>query len=129
MMDIDYFKKYNDTYGHLVGDRLLHQIGEIIRENIRSIDSACRYGGEEFTLILPETDASGAKNLAERIHKSIFDEGEITVSIGVGIYPKDGKTTEELLNLADKAMYLAKRQGRNRICLTGELGEVKAQSQ
>ncbi|HCJ67295.1 MAG TPA: hypothetical protein DHV62_08245 [Elusimicrobia bacterium] len=121
MLDIDHFKNYNDTYGHLAGDRLLHHLAEIIRENIRTVDSACRYGGEEFTVILPETDILGAKNLAERIRKSIFEEGEITVSIGIGIYPEDGKITEELINSADKAMYLAKNRGRNLVCLANEL--------
>lgn len=109
VLDIDHFKDYNDTHGHLVGDRLLHRIGEIIRESIRSVDSACRYGGEEFTIILPEM-IFGAKNLAERIRKSIFEEGEVTVRIGVGIYPENGETAEKLINSAEQAMYLAKKK-------------------
>jgi diguanylate cyclase (GGDEF)-like protein len=125
MLDIDYFKRFNDTYGHIYGDEILERIACIMSENIRdNIDSAARYGGEEFTIILPETQLEGAMKTAERIREKIENhkikvdgkQAGVTISIGVAIYPDDAKGKEDLIGKADKALYLAKRIGRNRVC-------------
>lgn len=128
MMDIDDFKKCNDTYGHLVGDVVLKEIAAIIKQNTREIDLAGRYGGEEFSLILPETERDGAYLVAERIRKKVeenvfkaYDEKlKITISIGVAFYPKDSNTAEELIEKADEALYKAKRSGKNIVCMSGK---------
>ena len=124
MIDIDDFKKCNDTYGHLVGDVILKDLGRIIKESIREIDLAARYGGEEFSVILPETDLAGAGLVAERVRKRVeanvfkaYDENlNITISIGVAEYPLDAKNVTSLVNEADKALYKAKRSGKNVVC-------------
>ncbi len=125
MIDIDHFKRFNDTYGHPAGDTVLVNIARLLKQAIRGADIAARYGGEEFTLILPETDAKGAYLLAERLRKKVeaFDflkekkkRVKITTSIGVAGYRK-GMRREVLIGQADQALYRAKREGRNRVCL------------
>ncbi len=124
MMDIDRFKDFNDTFGHLMGDEILRRIGGILSQCLRSIDIACRYGGEEFGVILPGVDIEGARTVAERIRREVeglkipTDGGRhgVTISIGIATFPEDAETREELIDRADKALYLAKRTGRNRIC-------------
>jgi diguanylate cyclase (GGDEF)-like protein len=133
MLDIDYFKNYNDSYGHLEGDRCLSKLGEALRKIVsRTADIVGRYGGEEFYVILPETDANGADTVAKKI-KSAIDKLEIphnssktakivTISIGVAtIYTKDYKKAEDLIELADNAMYKAKEGGRNQIVNYNEI--------
>lgn len=122
LIDIDYFKKINDTYGHPVGDEVLKAVAATIRKTIRDIDIPARYGGEEFALLLPGTDSDGAVKMAERLRHSIlkqrfsFEKGEITVTVSIGIStaPADAKTKEELIKKADDALYQAKGKGRNR---------------
>ncbi len=126
MMDIDNFKGYNDTYGHLAGDEALHKIASILRRESRGEDVTIRYGGEEFMLIMPQTDKNGAKVMAERLRIRIeassfkFDEKwekcTLTVSGGISGYPVDSQEPGELIGLADKALYRAKALGKNRIC-------------
>ncbi|MFZ2384758.1 MAG: GGDEF domain-containing protein [Candidatus Omnitrophota bacterium] len=124
MIDIDHFKFYNDHYGHLVGDVILRETAAIIRENIRQIDLLGRYGGEEFALILTETDKEGALFAGERIRHAIesrlikaYDENlRITISIGVATFPQDASEMDSLVDRADKALYQAKDSGRNRVC-------------
>ena len=124
MIDIDYFKDFNDRYGHVVGDAILRELSRTIQENIRQIDLICRYGGEEFSIILSETDKDAAQLVAERIRTSVQDkhirvydeELKITVSIGISTYPYDGKEIERLIDKADSALYQAKQAGRNRVC-------------
>ncbi|MBI5097196.1 MAG: diguanylate cyclase, partial [Nitrospirae bacterium] len=129
MMDIDYFKKVNDTYGHPSGDTILRSIGTVILQEIRGSDLAARYGGEEMTVILPETGSSNAFTFAERIRKKIHEipmtvlAGEtihVTVSIGVASFPGDAHDREGLIDTADQALYFAKEKGRNRTILYGE---------
>jgi len=125
MLDIDNFKNCNDTYGHLVGDVVLREVAQIMRQSVREIDLIARYGGEEFSLVLPETEAEGAKLAAERIRKKVeenifkaYDEKlKITVSIGLSIYPEDSESAKDLIEKADEALYAAKRSGKNIVCL------------
>jgi len=124
LFDIDHFKKFNDTYGHKVGDRVLQTIGKVIESSKRQHDISARYGGEEFAVILPDTDTEGAQSIAERIRKNVEDttinlSGQIlhiTISIGVAVW--DHKLDEHLfIELADKALYKSKEGGRNRVTL------------
>ncbi len=128
MTDIDYFKTYNDRYGHLVGDAILKEVCASIKENVRQIDIVGRLGGEEFCIILAETDKEQALQAAQRIHQAIesklirvYDEYiKITVSIGVSMFPAHAKDTEKLIDCADQALYQAKQEGRNRVCVYGK---------
>jgi diguanylate cyclase (GGDEF)-like protein len=128
MLDVDNFKIFNDTYGHEAGDRILAALGRYLRGCIRTEDIACRYGGEEFTLILPdvrpetlqeraETIRAGASNL-EVLHQGKI-LGGITVSMGLSYFPKHGTVPETLLQAADAALYDAKRNGRNQVVMYG----------
>lgn len=127
MIDIDHFKDYNDRYGHLVGDAILREISKTIKENIRQIDLVGRYGGEEFSVILSETDKYGARFVAERIRQAIeygsikvYDEDlKVTISIGISTFPDDAKDIQILIDRADWALYRAKQTGRNRVCVFG----------
>ncbi len=121
MMDIDYFKKFNDAFGHQMGDTVLRAVSRIILSNIRSIDVASRYGGDEIGIILSETDSAGAQKIAERIRagieKHLFKIGRkqthVTVSIGLVTYPNDATLKSELVRKADLALYWIKNNGRN----------------
>jgi len=125
MFDIDDFKKFNDVYGHPVGDRVLQTVARHIRESFRDCDGIFRYGGEEFVVILPETDLEAALVAAERARCRIEEDGTrglqgavdggITVSVGAAAYPRDGKDAEKLLVVVDKLLYQAKYQGKNKI--------------
>lgn len=128
MLDIDHFKRVNDTYGHVAGDRILSGLAQIMREAARREDRACRYGGEEMTMILPETDQQAAMQAAERlrvaVEQAVFksDSGQeihITVSIGVSSLPEQFETLQDLVNGADAALYVAKAGGRNQVCSQG----------
>jgi diguanylate cyclase (GGDEF)-like protein len=128
MLDVDHFKMVNDQYGHLTGDYVLKEVGQIIRENIREIDIAGRYGGEEFCIVLPETDLEGSQMVADRIRRvteerliKAYDTSiRITISIGISTYPAHGKQVEELIDKADWALYRAKAQGRNCVVSFGQ---------
>lgn len=123
MMDIDFFKKVNDSYGHPIGDLVLKEVAKIISQNIRATDLMARYGGEEFVCMLADTDRARAGETAERIRESIaakvFESGttrfQVTMSIGGAIYPLDSRHGREILEKADKALYRAKETGRNRL--------------
>ncbi|SHJ75340.1 PAS domain S-box-containing protein/diguanylate cyclase (GGDEF) domain-containing protein [Anaerocolumna jejuensis DSM 15929] len=120
MMDIDYFKKVNDTYGHQAGDKVLIKISEIIQESIGENDYAGRYGGEEFLVILREgqtedTALKAAERMKERISNCIFENNELRVTISIGLVLHDGESTHELIKKADKLLYQAKYNGRSRI--------------
>ena len=124
MIDLDHFKKVNDSYGHLCGDRVLQEFGRLLDSSIRKYDVGCRYGGEEFAIILPDTSSEKALTLSERFRKRIklhdFTYKEwtlhITISIGVAARPAGAEiTSSQLVDLADQALYQAKSQGRNRV--------------
>ncbi|MFH1519392.1 MAG: sensor domain-containing diguanylate cyclase [Candidatus Omnitrophota bacterium] len=121
MVDIDNFKKFNDSYGHIQGDEALRRISQIFKENCRKIDILCRYGGEEFSLILPANNKKEAALLAERIRKSVEGKtilnNNFTISIGIASYPKDSTNKITLIQKADQALYAAKRAGKNRVVL------------
>ena len=124
IIDIDNFKKLNDTYGHQNGDIILMELANILRENARESDYVCRYGGEEFSIILPQTSKEEGLSIAERIRQkierydfskfSLFQNLMITVSIGLAAYPQNAQTKEDLIAKTDKAMYIAKFGGKNR---------------
>lgn len=122
MMDLDDLKAINDRLGHFQGDRVLRGVGEVIADGVRRIDTAARYGGDEFVVLLPETDPTGAFVLAEKIRLGVnalaLDLPDMThpsISIGVVSYPGDGRTADELMISADNAMYASKRAGKDRV--------------
>lgn len=130
MLDIDYFKHYNDTHGHQAGDSVLREVALLLRNNVREQDLVARYGGEEFSIILPETGKQVAGKLAERIRgclsaqtfhfKETLQSGKLTISLGVATFPEDAKSLNDLVETADRALYKAKEKGRNRVALVGE---------
>lgn len=134
MLDIDGFKHVNDVHGHVAGDKVLQALGHTLSGQLWKVDLAARYGGEEFAVILPQTDASAAANVAERIRRSIAEtaiplpDGHkigVTVSVGIACFPECGETSESLVEHADQALYTAKKEGKNRVCLYREI--LKAQ--
>jgi diguanylate cyclase (GGDEF)-like protein len=129
MIDLDHFKQFNDTYGHPAGDVLLKEIGFLLQRNVRSSDIACRYGGEEFTLVLAEASRENVLHRTEEIRVKARKLrvwylyqwlSGLSLSAGVAIYPEHGNTPEALLIAADRALYRAKETGRDRVCLAGE---------
>jgi len=121
MIDFDNFKNYNDRYGHTAGDIVLQKLSKIMKDIIRDVDFLCRYGGDEFVAILPETDASYALDVAERMRKKIAAQKiqpKITLSIGIASFPHDARDKSRLIDLADQACYEAKQRGGNRVLFT-----------
>lgn len=125
MVDIDWFKKLNDSYGHETGNIVLKELSRIIKRCIRDVDIFARYGGEEFVVILPQTAAAEASLIGERIReqveRTVIDAGtpgklKITVSVGVSSFPENGRSQEELVSVADQALYRAKGSGKNAVC-------------
>ncbi len=126
MVDIDWFKKLNDSYGHEVGNYVLRKLSGIIQRCIRDVDIFARYGGEEFAIILPQTQRKEASIIGERIReqveKEVFEARQygklkVTVSVGVSSFPENGKSQEELVSVADQALYQAKGEGKNAVCV------------
>lgn len=115
MLDIDYFKQYNDTYGHTVGDEMLIELAKIISKEIRQIDLGVRFGGEEFLILLPDTGVSEAREVAERIRKDVEVKTGITISLGITCYNHTMQKKEDIISKADDALLQAKRKGKNRI--------------
>jgi diguanylate cyclase (GGDEF)-like protein len=121
MLDLDELKDVNDRHGHHAGDAVLRAVAETVRNGVRRIDIAARYGGDEFVAILPETDPTGGWVVAEKIRLGVYDASvqglayHPTVSVGVVSYPTDGRTADALIVSADRAMYVSKRGGKNRV--------------
>lgn len=122
--DIDFFKKFNDTYGHQAGDAVLRQVAQILKKNSRTTDYVCRYGGEEMSIILPNTTAEEALNNANRICKAVaekpfqltpVDSANVTISLGVATFPDNADSPQDLIEWADKGLYYAKEHGRNQV--------------
>jgi diguanylate cyclase (GGDEF)-like protein len=130
MIDIDNFKRYNDSHGHPAGDVALRQLARLLMESSRSCDYVARYGGEEFTIIVPEVGIDSARRMAERIRKlvdetefegeEVMSGGSLTISLGVATYPLQATSKCEVIEHADKALYQAKTRGRNRVVVFGE---------
>jgi diguanylate cyclase (GGDEF)-like protein len=135
MVDIDHFKKFNDTQGHLAGDWALKKIAQVIAGSVRITDMVFRYGGEEFVAVLPETYKPGAIGVAKRIKaevsltrfldSKIMPTQQLTISIGACTFPVDAQNFQEVIENADKYLYSAKRLGRDRICFSNEGKEVE----
>jgi diguanylate cyclase (GGDEF)-like protein len=133
MIDIDHFKRLNDTFGHHVGDQMLRDVTSILMKDMREVDTVARYGGEEFVMILPETTESGAVYVAQRLRKTVeqakFFAGSpheiqhLTISIGVAVYDTDAQFKRDLIEFADAAMYAAKHNGRNRVVSYSEISK------
>jgi diguanylate cyclase (GGDEF)-like protein len=131
MADIDHFKNFNDKYGHGAGDHVLSAFGKLVNAQIRGSDIACRFGGEEFIIILPEATPEDAPWRANELREAVkalhftYDGlalGPVTISMGVATYPEGGTTSEELLKAADAALYKAKLAGRDRVVVHGQTG-------
>lgn len=125
-LDLDGFKQVNDSYGHLAGSRALYEVGQVLQEMVREIDVVSRYGGDEFTIILPQTGATGAMIIAERVRTGIQDrvfltdlglDVRLTASFGVSTFPDHGQSREDLIQRADQAMYMVKDRGKNGVAL------------
>jgi diguanylate cyclase len=136
LIDIDHFKRFNDNFGHAIGDQVLRLVANALRERVREIDLPARYGGEELIAVLPGADLAACKAVAERIRRSISERqitrrstGEIipgiTVSIGVGQF-QFGEAMADLIDRCDRALYLAKKKGRNRVVSEKELNQEMA---
>ncbi len=133
MLDIDNFKVYNDTNGHLAGDQALKQLAWILNKSVRSCDMVARYGGEEFVVIAPQTDLEGGEILATRLNRlvretkfakeEVFPQGRLTVSIGVACFPEQATDERSLIERSDQALYQAKSKGRDQVCLYGGANE------
>jgi diguanylate cyclase (GGDEF)-like protein len=126
MLDVDHFKQFNDKFGHNAGDAVLRELGQFLLKHIRGSDIACRYGGEELTLILPEAPLDVLKQRAEQLREGVKHLkvphrqqrlGVITLSIGVACFPEHGLTGEAVLEAADVALYRAKEEGRDRVAI------------
>lgn len=133
MIDIDHFKRLNDTFGHHVGDQILRDVSSILMKDMREVDTVARYGGEEFVIILPETTQTGALYVAQRVRRAVeqakFFAGSpheiqhLTISIGVAVYDTDAQFKRDLIEFADTALYAAKHAGRNRVMAYSELAD------
>lgn len=124
IIDIDYFKKFNDSFGHQCGDRVLRHVAQTLKRNVRATDIVCRYGGEEMSIILPNIGYQDAIFTAEKLCKTIAEQNihtnndktaKVTISLGVATYPKDAQTTQDLIKIADDRLYKAKENGRNQV--------------
>jgi diguanylate cyclase (GGDEF)-like protein len=137
MLDLDHFKKFNDTYGHEAGDSVLRETASLLVRSVRAEDFVCRYGGEEFVVVLPTADLHAAESRAQRIREKVRDlvvtdrgrsVGLITVSIGVAALPDQGVSEKELLQAADAALYRAKRDGRDRVVVAEMVQSEKVET-
>jgi diguanylate cyclase (GGDEF)-like protein len=128
MLDLDHFKRFNDTFGHEVGDMLLREVGHLLKHHVRHGDVACRFGGEELMIVMPDIDAASALQRAEEIREAVKrlqmacrgqSVGNVTVSLGVALYPDHGTTPADLVKASDTALYRAKSAGRDQVVLAG----------
>jgi diguanylate cyclase (GGDEF)-like protein len=126
MVDIDQFKRLNDEFGHLLGDEVLRQVSSIFHQQLRKIDVVCRYGGEEFAILLAQTNQQHALGVAEKLRRMVEAwqfpgvPRTVTISVGTATSPDHGTTRDELVKAADLGLYAAKQAGRNRVCMASE---------
>jgi diguanylate cyclase (GGDEF)-like protein len=135
MIDIDFFKRLNDRFGHHAGDQVLRDMGSILMKDMREVDTVARYGGEEFVIILPETTGPGARLVAERLRRSVenakFFAGSpgavehLTISVGIAVFDQDAQFRRDLIEFADAALYYSKSHGRNQVMLYSELQKMQ----
>jgi diguanylate cyclase (GGDEF)-like protein len=120
MLDLDDFKRFNDSFGHPAGDEVLSGLARLLGQTLRAMDTAARYGGEEFAVVLPESSLAEANGVAERLLAAVQERaaaaGWPTISVGTAAAPEHGQTPAELVRAADEALYRAKRAGKNRVC-------------
>lgn len=130
VIDIDHFKGFNDTFGHAAGDAVLRATGELMKQHVRASDVVCRYGGEEFLLVMPEVDLEVARERAEAVRLAMRELklshegkglGQVTVSLGLSMLPEQGTRVAALVSAADAALYEAKKRGRDRLVVCGEI--------
>jgi two-component system, cell cycle response regulator len=132
MLDIDHFKRLNDEFGHLLGDEVLRQVSSIFNQQLRKIDIVCRYGGEEFAILLPQTNLEHSMSVAEKLRRLVETwqfpgvPRPVTISAGAATYPDHGATRDELVKAADAGLYAAKQAGRNRVFLAPVAGKNSA---
>jgi diguanylate cyclase (GGDEF)-like protein len=123
MVDLDHFKKINDDFGHMLGDDVLRAVSSIFVRHLRKVDVVCRYGGEEFAIVLPATQGASAAAVANKLRRAVANSHfpgvpyPVTVSVGVSEFPANGITRDDIVRAADSALYEAKEAGRNRVCL------------
>jgi len=133
MVDIDHFKRLNDEFGHLLGDEVLRQVSSVFSQQLRKVDVVCRYGGEEFALLLPQTTMEQALGVADKLRREIAAwqfpgvPRPVTISAGTAAFPIHGTTRDEVVKAADAALYAAKQAGRNCVRSAGELAMVATQ--
>ncbi len=132
MLDIDHFKRLNDEFGHLLGDEVLRQVSKLFHHHLRKSDVVCRYGGEEFALLLPQTSGADALDAAEKLRKAVEAfpfpgvPRPVCISAGLASYPQFGTTRDEIVASADAALYQAKQSGRNRIVSAESMRKASA---
>jgi diguanylate cyclase (GGDEF)-like protein len=132
MVDIDNFKRLNDEFGHLLGDEVLRSVSTIMKQQLRKVDLVCRYGGEEFAIVVPETSGENALRVAEKLRRQVESHHfpgvprPVTISAGVADYPTHGITRDEVVAAADNALYQAKQAGRNRVVAASSKREFSA---
>jgi diguanylate cyclase (GGDEF)-like protein len=130
MIDIDQFKKLNDEFGHLLGDEVLRQVSSLFHQQLRKIDVVCRYGGEEFAILLSQTDPQYSLSIAEKLRRVVESwqfpgvPRSVSISAGVASFPEHGTTRDELMKAADAGLYAAKQNGRNCVVVGGPLGRT-----
>ena len=132
MIDIDNFKRLNDEFGHLLGDEVLRSVSTLMKQQLRKVDVVCRYGGEEFAIVVPETSGENALRVAEKLRRQVENHHfpgvprKVTISSGVADYPTHGITRDEVVAAADAALYQAKQAGRNRVVAASTKREFSA---
>jgi diguanylate cyclase (GGDEF)-like protein len=130
MIDIDQFKRLNDEFGHLLGDEVLRQVSSLFHQQLRKIDVVCRYGGEEFAILLSQTDPQYSLSVAEKLRRVVESwqfpgvPRAVTISAGVASFPEHGTSRDDLMKAADAGLYAAKQSGRNCVVIGGPLGRV-----